>query len=67
MSAPGATSCTTRIGNVDLYAGNYDKTNGAIGDDGPATSARLGSISAVEVDKPRGKVFLLDYGTGKIR
>jgi hypothetical protein len=66
-SAVGASACTSTAGNVNIYAGNY--VNKAIGDGGPATSARIDFIRAVALDKPRGKMFILGYNelTGTIR
>jgi hypothetical protein len=57
-SAAGATSCSSLLGNIELFAGGY--ADGNSGDGGAATSAYLGMTMEVVSDVARGRVFILD-------
>jgi hypothetical protein len=58
-SPVGSSSCTSMAGDVNIYAGNY--VNTAPGDGGPATSAPMGPIRGIALDKPRGQMFITSW------
>jgi hypothetical protein len=58
-SAAGATSCSSLLGNIELFAGGYD--HGSVRSGDAATSAYFGMTLEVVSDVARGRVFILDY------
>jgi hypothetical protein len=57
-SAAGATSCSSLLGNIGMFAGRHYP--GTSGDGGAATSAFIGEVWDVLSDVARGRVFILD-------
>jgi hypothetical protein len=54
------------VGDINKFAGTYSNWTSS-GDGGAATSATFGQSYSVDVDKVRGKVFILDSFYSKIR
>jgi hypothetical protein len=65
-SAAGATSCSSLLGNIELFAGGYDAA--ASGDGGAATSAGFAGAWDVVSDVARGQVFIMDlsFASGSV-
>jgi hypothetical protein len=63
-SSAGATSCSSFLGNIELFAGRHYP--GTSGDGGPATTANIGELWDVVLDVARGQVFILDFSVDRL-
>ena len=66
----GATACSASpvFGNINLFAGVLQYTDKTpSGDNGPATSARIGNPNSLALDSVRQKLYISDNYNNQIR